>query len=119
MQAIPEPADTSSMTLPELEAFDAEPSWRLVLAAYHERLSAAENGWIPRLGAIEAVAPEQLSSIHGKLIAFGFLKFEMGTGDEGVRYTLTPLARQALLPPEERHIIPEWQSAAEQECTAA
>lgn len=107
------------MPLPELDAFDAEPLWRLVLTEYHVRVAAAESGWASRVAAVEGVAAELLSPIHGKLIAFGFLKFEMGTGDEGVQYQLTPLARQALLPPESRQILPEWQLAAEENSAAA
>jgi hypothetical protein len=119
MQAPSRPVDTSSMTLPELDQFDAEPLWRVVLTAYQERLATIETGWAPRLPAVEGIDAAELSPIHGKLIAFGFLKFEMGTGDEGVQYQLTPLARQALLPPESRQNIPEWQLAAEQESAAA
>ena len=59
------------------------------------------------------LAPEQLSAIHGKLIALGMLKFEIGSRADGVQYQLTTLGRQALVPPAERELTPEWMLEAE------
>ena len=93
----------------ELEMFDERPEWRLLLAAYAATLTTPENDWVPRLHAVEGLAGEQLPGIHGKLIALGFLKFELAARAEGVVYQLTPLGKQALLPPELRSTGGEWQ----------
>ena len=61
----------------------------------------SEDRWIPRLMSIEGVSDEELSGIHGKLIAFGFLKFQL-QGREGLSYQLTQLGRLGALPPKER-----------------
>lgn len=103
----------------ELELFDEHPEWRPLLAAYQARQGTTETGWIARITAIEGLAAEQVSAVHGKLIGLGLLKFEMGTRAEGVKYQLTPLGRQALLPPESRQAAPEWQHADEAETSAA
>lgn len=102
------------MTSHELELFDAHPEWRPLLAAYHERIVSQKLEWSPRVGEVQGLATEQLSAIHGKLIALGLLKFEIGSRAEGVQYQVTPLGRQALLPPESRQIVPEWMQAAEE-----
>ena len=63
------------MTTPELELFDANPEWRLLLAAYSTAQGAAPTGWVSRIHEVEGLTAEQLPPIHGKLIALGFLKF--------------------------------------------
>ena len=61
----------------------------------------------------QRVDPAQIAAIHGKLIALGMLKFEIGSRADGVQYQVTPFGRQALLPPAERKLIPEWLLEAE------
>ena len=92
----------------ELELFDANPEWGLLLQAYQSAQATAENGWVPRVGGVADVPVERLSVIHGKLIALGMLKFELSARSDGVLYQLTPLGRQALVPPGERQLIPDW-----------
>jgi hypothetical protein len=58
--------------------------------------SADFDGWIGRLTEIPEIPPETLSGIHGKLIAFGYLKFELTPKDASLRYQLTPLGRSAI-----------------------
>ena len=101
------------MTNPELELFDAHPEWRPLLDAYQQKIVAARLEWCPRITAVEGLAAEQLSAFHGKLIALGMLKFEIGSRADGVQYQLTPFGRQALLPPAERKLTPEWLLEAE------
>jgi hypothetical protein len=107
------------MTHPDVELFDAHPEWRLLLAAYQERHSAQKLDWIPRISEVEGVAPDQVSAVHGKLIALAMLKFEIGSRADGVQYQVTTLGRQALLPPESRHFVPEWMQTEEAEPAAA
>lgn len=82
----------------ELEQLQKHPEWRLVLSAYHaEHLAAAQSDhWAARLTAVEGVPPEHLARIHGKLIALGYLKFELADRAAGVRYQVSRAGRQAL-----------------------
>jgi hypothetical protein len=86
----------------EAEQLRRHPDWRKALQVYwteQVRQRAAQpdaDGWVPRLSQIEDIASDQLAGIHGRLIAFGFLKFDLSGRDVGMRYQLTPLARQLL-----------------------
>lgn len=85
----------------ELEQLRNHPDWQLVLAAYHsEQIAAGQSeqfdGWVQRLPGVEGVKPEHLPRIHGKLIAFGFLQFELAERTAGVRYQLTRIGVMAL-----------------------
>lgn len=92
------------------EELSAAPGWRPVLEAYaslttaapavkaavSETPAAAEGaGWASRLRRLDGIEPEQLSSLHGKLIALGLLSFEV-SGKAGMQYQLTPLGRHTL-----------------------
>ena len=101
------------MTNHELELFDVHPDWRVLLAAYHGKINAESLEWSPRITTVEGLAAEQVAVIHGKLIALGMLKFEIGSRADGVHYQVTSLGKQALLPPDERHLTPEWMLEAE------
>src|SRR5438477_3442820 len=101
------------MTSHELELFDANPEWHPLLAAYQEKLASGKLEWSPRIPEVAGLATEALSVIHGKLIALGLLKFEIGSRADGVQYQVTSLGRQALLPPTERQLTPEWLLEAE------
>ena len=102
------------MESPELELFDAHPAWRLVLEAYRPPRDSVEEGWLPRWAVIDGVPAEQLSTVHGKLIALGFLKCELSIRMDGILYQIAPLGRQALLPLDERRTIPEWEQVLEE-----
>lgn len=52
--------------------------------------------WVRRLAVVEGVATEQLTTLHGQLIAEGLLQFDLGGREEGVVYRLTREARLAL-----------------------
>ncbi|MBC8113788.1 MAG: hypothetical protein H7062_05385 [Candidatus Saccharimonas sp.] len=87
----------------ELEQLRRYPEWRVALTVYHDlQVQARErssefDGWIPRVTEVETIDTAALPSIHGKLIAFGFLKFDLSGRDAGMCYQLTPLGKQALL----------------------
>jgi hypothetical protein len=97
------------MTSPELEQFDTHPEWALVLAAYRE---SGGGTWLPRQGTVHGVEHAIISPIHGKLIALGMLRCDLGDRVEGLVYQLSQLGRQALVPAGERQLIPEWQLEA-------
>ena len=52
--------------------------------------------WVPRIQEVEGVSGDQLAPIHGRLIAFGLLNFQLQGREEGVVYRLTPDGRKAL-----------------------
>jgi len=74
--------------------------WRQVLAAYEteqavrKRIDPEHRGWDQRLRTIDGVPDEEMSTIHGKLIAFGFLKVQLTGRNEGLQYQVSPAARQ-------------------------
>ncbi len=87
----------------ELEQLRRHPEWRVALQVYHDLQTRAReqspefDGWIPRVIEVETIDSAALPSIHGKLIAFGFLKFDLSGRDAGMRYQLTPQGKQALM----------------------
>jgi hypothetical protein len=53
------------------------------------------NGWVARIGSIEGVETAQMSMLHGRVIALGYLKFKLIDRQVGLRYRLTPTGKQA------------------------
>jgi hypothetical protein len=51
---------------------------------------------VPRVAEVPKVDPATLSNVHGRLIAFGFLKFDLSGRELGMRYQLTSLGKQAI-----------------------
>ena len=84
---------------------EAHPDWRQVLFAYRETFepTAADSetselhakGYRPRVKLVEGVAVDQMTRIHGKLIAHGLLQVEIASRTGGMLYQLTTLGRQA------------------------
>jgi hypothetical protein len=106
--AVTERADILCMLDYLAEELSTAVGWRRVLEAYAslsanravaspaEGAVAAETiGWVPRLSRLDGVEPEQLSSLHGKLIALGLLTFEV-SGKLGMQYQLSPAGKRAL-----------------------
>ncbi len=58
--------------------------------------SRRSQPWAPRLTSVEDVDSEELSKIHGRLIAYGLLKCDLADRSAGVVYQLTPEARRAI-----------------------
>ncbi len=94
----------------ELEQLRRHPKWVTTLEFYQQlslrnrEQSADFDGWIPRVHDVPEIPTDELTGIHGKLIAFGFLKFDLAGRDGGIRYQLTPLGKQGIngsLPSEE------------------
>ena len=86
----------------ELTELDRQGDWRIVLNAYHTASTAAResapqfNGWLGRMPDLDGFEPDQLSRIHGRLIATGYLKFQLADRDAGLQYQLSPEGRRAL-----------------------
>ena len=87
-----------------IELVARDPHWRIVLETYREtqreqrQAEPDRDSWVPRLREIDSVPPEQLSPVHGRLIAHGLLKFQLaGQGaSTGLEYQITPIGRRAL-----------------------
>jgi len=86
----------------ELDQLRRNPLWAATLRTYWDlqvrsRAEIADfDGWVPRISTVPGVESAKLSNVHGRLIAFGFLKFDLTDREIGMRYQLTPLARQAI-----------------------
>ena len=86
----------------ELEQLRRHPEWADLLTIYLQlqtrgrEQSAEFDGWVSRVHEAGEIAPTALPGIHGKLIAFGFLKFDLAGRDGGIRYQLTPLGKQGI-----------------------
>lgn len=52
--------------------------------------------WLPRLVRVDGVDSEELSRVHGKLIAYGLLKCDLADRAAGVVYQLTGTGRQVI-----------------------
>lgn len=90
------------MTTLNLES-DHEPAEFLaVLAAYNSEQAVLRqtdpehNGWVQRLISINEIEAERLSQIHGRLIAFGYLKFQLTGRSSGVQYQISPSGKEAI-----------------------
>ena len=86
----------------ELEQWKASPEWAQVLEAYVLE-SAAEkarnpefDGWLDRIYTVPGIEDEELGAIHGKLIAFDLLKFQIETRTSGMTYQVTHLGKRML-----------------------
>jgi hypothetical protein len=52
--------------------------------------------WVARLRHVEGVPPEHMPPSHGRLIAGGYLQFQLEGRDAGMLYRLTSQGRAAL-----------------------
>ena len=79
----------------EQEQMLENPEWCLVLKHYSEKKREAKDldpefdGWVFRQNDVAGVVSEHLPRIHGKLIAFDLLKFQISGRDSGVFYQVT------------------------------
>jgi hypothetical protein len=92
----------------DLAVLDANPDWRQVLLAYGEGLEGPSatgdettdlvaRGFRPRLREVAGVPAEQMTRVHGKLIAYGLLQVEIAGRTGGMMYQLTAIGRRACL----------------------
>lgn len=74
------------------------PAFRRLLEAYQpqKQPQGTTDTWFPRVDAIDGIDAASLSASHGKLIAWGLLRFELAEAQHGLRYQLTPEGKQAL-----------------------
>ena len=72
-----------------------------VLRSYAERQIAAaaiqdHDGWLDRMEPSGDLDADQLTRVHGQLIALGLLKFELSCRKTGLRYQVSDLGRGTL-----------------------
>ena len=54
----------------------------------------SSTGWVARIASIEGVESARMSTLHGRAIALGYLKFQLIDRQVGLRYRLTPSGKQ-------------------------
>ena len=84
------PADTATV----VEA--AVPMVTAVSAPVSAESDGEESatGWVARVSLLDGVDVAQLSTLHGRVIALGYLKFKLIDRQVGLRYRLTPAGKQ-------------------------
>ena len=85
----------------EIEQLRASHELLIALEAYHQQElpvsdDSEQTGWLPRLPVIDGVHADELSPIHGRLIALGFLNFRVASRAAGLQYRVSSLGRHAL-----------------------
>ena len=82
----------------EQEQMLENPEWCLVLRHYSQMQVQVkeQDGWIIRQNEVDGVVVEHLPRIHGKLIAFDLLKFQIAGRDSGVFYKVTTAGNKML-----------------------
>lgn len=66
-----------------------------VSVASDTEVEESATGWVARISSIEGVEASQMSMLHGRVIALGYLKFKLIDRQVGLRYRLTPSGKQA------------------------
>lgn len=77
-----------------------------------------DGNWLPRVTALEGIEDERLSRIHGRLIALGWLGFDVAGRDVGLRYRMTLDGRRVLdgvVPAPTLHVLDETVETAVEE----
>lgn len=67
-----------------------------VRAAALKAVSEDYDGWVERIDELEELETEELTRLHGQLIALGHLKFEISGRNVGLRYQLSHRGKQVL-----------------------
>jgi hypothetical protein len=90
----------------DLQMLAEQPGWLRVLSGYRSQVEAildrpeSETGprWAARLGAVAELTDAELAAIHGRLIAYGWLTFELeeDAAGLGLKYRVTSEGRRAL-----------------------
>jgi hypothetical protein len=79
-------------------------------AAHESETDDPTAGWVPRFDEVAGVPDEHLAPLHGRLIAFGLLKFQLTSATTGVVYRVTPKGRTLLDEPTEQSHADEDES---------
>ena len=89
---VPAPKEEQPVAGSDAEESDqASPIGLAELPAEEER-----DDWLPRIKSLAGFDAQRLSSLHGRLIALGWLGFEVGDRNTGMRYRLTREGQRVL-----------------------
>lgn len=94
-------ADIPAMLSPTLQ-FDVTPTQQQLLHAYQAQAATLKvtteefDGWLERIDELSGVDVDQLTGLHGQLIASGMLKFEISGRNVGLRYQLSQQGKKAI-----------------------
>ncbi|MCH8830780.1 MAG: hypothetical protein IID45_14480 [Planctomycetes bacterium] len=86
----------------EKELLEYRDEYQSVLIAYRteqtvrRQTDPEHDGWITRQTSIPHVEESRLARIHGRLIAFGFLKFQLKGRTTGVQYQVSPTGNELM-----------------------
>jgi hypothetical protein len=84
--------DTCSMIDFERDEWSRTPGLKQLLETYRRQYDVAKrqnpefDGWLPRIGTLDGVEPAEIARLHGKLIALGYLRFQLHDRRTGVQY---------------------------------
>jgi hypothetical protein len=104
LQSAAPPVDITGMDMHHATELRANESWQRVLAAYDveqavlRKIDPDHAGWVPRLRGFDGIPDAELPGIHGRLIAFGLLKFQLAGRNDGVQYQVSTAGRESLSP---------------------
>lgn len=90
------------MNDPQLDPVDDRDESLAVLAAYraqhavYKQTDPEHSGWVDRLTTVADIEVDELSGIHGKLIACGLLEFQLTGRTTGVQYQLSSAGAKML-----------------------
>lgn len=82
---------------------EQHPVGRALLAAYAVRQDRSPAGtWLERIEdpveiGVDVIEAEELSRMHGKLIAMGLLEHEVSSKGTGMRYQISQVGRMSLM----------------------
>ena len=100
---------------------DQLPHWRAILTFYlqnqpvpektpkpaeasvdsnDQQLEPTTKPWVNRVTQLEGIEPEELSWLHGQLIALGYLEFDLMSRSDGIGYLISRQGKRALNRPE-------------------
>lgn len=74
------------------ESVDAEPEARPKTIP----VTSEFDGWLERIDSLDDFDAQELTRVHGQLIALGFLKFEISGRSVGLRYKISTRGKNAL-----------------------
>lgn len=98
-----------------------------VMLAYIERAKVAKaaspeefDGWLERIDRLPGCTSEELTQLHGQMIAMGFLKFEITGRSVGLRYQVSTRGKNAVeraVAQAERGELPDAQTPPSEDAT--
>lgn len=98
------PEDLRASSFPIMQAAESAPAETAGSEPLHvddEGTDAAEAAgesvtWVSRIVQLDGIESRELSRIHGQLIAWGLLQFQLAGRTSGMQYQLTRLAKHLL-----------------------